>query len=152
LVLLLPYFCLTFDFTVIPEYLGGPVVIGLKPLLLEDCMLEKTLEAYLRNEVKKTGAVALKFVSPGRAGVPDRIVLAPGGRIYFVEMKRPGGKLRPLQQKVIADIRKLGFKVFVIDSREGVKEFIEILKGAIKNDIPCPTIPAVCDGEDNQYA
>lgn len=95
-------------------------------------MLEKSLEAQLRIKAKNAGALALKFVSPGKAGVPDRIILVPGGKIFFVEMKRPGGKLRPLQQKVITDIRKLGFDVFVIDSKDGITDFIKTLKETAK--------------------
>lgn len=91
-------------------------------------MLEKELETKFRVKIKKAGGLALKFVSPGKAGVPDRMVLAPPGRIFFVEMKRPGGKLRPLQKKVLADLRKLGFYACVIDSEDGIRDFLHMLQ------------------------
>lgn len=114
-------------------------------------MLEKTLEAKLRTEVKRAGGLALKFISPGKAGVPDRLVLLPGGRVYFVEMKRPGGKLRPLQRKVIQDFRKLGFKTFVIDSANSIQDFIHILKGGDNDGVPCQTVSTIRNTEDNQH-
>ena len=69
--------------------------------------------------------MVLKFVSPGKAGVPDRLILAPGGKACFVEMKRPGGKLRPLQKFVIGQIEDLGFKVYVVDSEQDIESFLQ---------------------------
>lgn len=66
--------------------------------------------------------MALKFVSPGMSGVPDRLVLLPGGQLIFVEMKRPGGKLQPLQLKRKRDLEQLGFRVEVIDSEQQIKD------------------------------
>ncbi|WP_092564388.1 VRR-NUC domain-containing protein, partial [Anaeromicropila populeti] len=60
---------------------------------------EKRIEQKMTQEVKKLGGRAVKFVSPGWDGVPDRIVFFPGGRVAFVEVKAPGKKLRPLQLK-----------------------------------------------------
>lgn len=87
-------------------------------------MREKQIEARLKREVKRKGGLALKFTSPGTAGVPDRIVLLPKGRVVFVELKAPGGKLRPLQLKRKKQLENLGFKVYVIDSYKKVDEFI----------------------------
>ncbi len=92
-------------------------------------MLEKQIEARLKREVKKAGGLALKFTPPGTAGLPDRIVLLPGSRIYFVEVKAPGKKLRPLQQKRKKQLKRLGFRVFVIDSYPAVREFIQEVSG-----------------------
>ena len=50
-------------------------------------MLESTVEGHLREEAKKRKGMALKFVSPGMNGVPDRIVLMPDGKMAFVELK-----------------------------------------------------------------
>ncbi len=86
-------------------------------------MLEKEIEKNLRIAVVKIGGLALKFVSPGMAGVPDRLVLLPTGRIFFVELKRPGGKMRALQLKRKAQFEALGFKVVCIDSIEAVGRF-----------------------------
>ncbi len=75
--------------------------------------------------VRKHGGVALKFTSPGTAGVPDRLVLLPGGRAGFVECKAKGKKLRPLQEKRKSQLEALGFWVYVIDSATGVEDFIK---------------------------
>ena len=92
-------------------------------------MLEKQIEAKLKREVKRIGGLALKFVSPGYAGVPDRIVLLPKGKLCFVELKAPGRKLRPLQLKRKKQLKRLGFKVYVIDSFEKIDLFIQEVKG-----------------------
>ena len=63
--------------------------------------------------------------------MPDRIILAPGGRVFFVEMKRPGGKLRPLQVQNAKVFRGLGHPVSVIDSKEGIRRFIAELKNPL---------------------
>lgn len=89
-------------------------------------MLEKTVEKELCKRVKKDlGGKAFKFVSPGQNGVPDRIVLLPVGRIYFVETKAPDKKLRKLQEYVCGVIKQLGFPVLRIDSMEKVDEFVK---------------------------
>ncbi len=83
-------------------------------------MLEKTIENKLTLAVKKAGGIAVKFVSPSFAGVPDRLVLLPDGVIAFVELKAPGQKPRPLQEARHRLLRRLGFKVYVIDSEEQI--------------------------------
>lgn len=85
---------------------------------------EKYIEKYLRLKVEELGGKALKWVSPGFNGVPDRIILLPQGKIYFVETKSTGDKPRPIQLWVHKLLRKLGFEVFVIDNIEQVDKFI----------------------------
>lgn len=93
-------------------------------------MLEKEVESRLRTQVKnKLGGLALKFVSPGLNGVPDRIVLLPGARIIFVETKAPAKKLRKLQEYVCGLIAALGFDVRRIDTKEKVDNFIQEMEG-----------------------
>ncbi|EAA3705462.1 VRR-NUC domain-containing protein [Salmonella enterica subsp. enterica serovar Newport] len=83
---------------------------------------ESLIEKHLVTEVKRAGGVAYKFVSPGRRSVPDRIVLLPGGRIFFVECKAPGKAPRADQQREHERLRALGFTVVVLDSKnlEGI--------------------------------
>ena len=83
-------------------------------------MLEKMIEQKLVRAVKKEGGLCLKFVSPGMDGMPDRIILMPGGRIAFVEVKAPGKKPRPLQVCRHEQLRELGFEVFVLDRPEDI--------------------------------
>lgn len=87
-------------------------------------MEESKIENRFKKEIEKIGGKALKFVSPGMSGVPDRIVLLPGGRIVFVELKAPGEKLRALQVYRKKQLENLGFKVECIDSIEKIKKFI----------------------------
>ena len=92
-------------------------------------MLESEVEKKLCKKVKEElHGRAFKFVSPGFNGVPDRIVLVPMGRIYFVETKAPGKKLRKLQEWVRDLIRGLGFVVLRIDTVEKVEAFIRQVK------------------------
>jgi hypothetical protein len=86
-------------------------------------MNEKLIEKKLRELVKKLGGIALKFFCLSFTGMPDRIVLMPGGRIWFVELKSTGKKPTPRQGVVHAFLRKLGFEVCVIDTQEGLDEF-----------------------------
>lgn len=81
---------------------------------------EKSIEDYLRLRVKQAGGRAYKFVSPGNAGVPDRLVALPGGRIAFVEMKAPGKKPTPRQLKKIQELVDLGFYACFADCKESV--------------------------------
>lgn len=78
-------------------------------------MREKTIEKKLADAVKAFGGLAPKFVSPGFDGMPDRIVLMPGGRMGFVEVKAPGKHPRPLQEARHRLLRQLGFQVYVLD-------------------------------------
>ncbi|MBP3037965.1 VRR-NUC domain-containing protein [Bacillaceae bacterium Marseille-Q3522] len=87
-------------------------------------MSESNIERRLAKKVEKLGGLAPKFLS-GIAGVPDRLILAPGGRAFFVETKDIGEKLRPLQQKRKQQLERLGFKVYKIDSIDKIDGFIE---------------------------
>ena len=76
---------------------------------------ENQVENSVRNAVKKAGGIAYKFTSPNRRSVPDRLCLLPGGRTFFVECKASGKAASNAQKKEHAKLKKLGFKVFVID-------------------------------------
>lgn len=83
-------------------------------------MREKVIERHLAVAVKKLGGMAVKFVSPGLAGVPDRIILLPDGKMAFVELKAPGRRLRALQEKRKKQLEALEFSVYVIDRLEQI--------------------------------
>lgn len=86
---------------------------------------ENQLEEKLRKKIKELGGIALKFVSPGCAGVPDRIILMPQGKIYFVEMKSPRGEVNPIQKYVFEKFEEVGFKVHILNSDDAIKNFLE---------------------------
>ena len=83
-------------------------------------MREKEIEKKLVQAVRRMGGIAPKFTSPGLDGVPDRLILMPGGHMAFAELKAPGGKPRPLQQHRIGQLRQLGFRVYIIDNTEQI--------------------------------
>jgi hypothetical protein len=87
--------------------------------------LEKDLEAKLRKEVQKRGGFCLKWVCPGWSGVPDRIILLPGGRVHFVEMKRPkGGRLSRMQKWWKKKLTELGLSHWVVWDADDLEAFI----------------------------
>lgn len=83
-------------------------------------MKERQIENKLTMEVKKVGGIAVKLVSPGFAGMPDRLVLLPDGVCAFVEIKTKGKKPRPIQLSRHRLLKSLGFKVYVIDDVEQI--------------------------------
>ena len=93
-------------------------------------MREKITEQKLTKAVKNMGGIAPKFVSPGFDGMPDRIVLLPGGHIGFVEVKAPGEKPRPLQLARHGLLRQLGFKVFVLDDEQQIGGILDEIRAS----------------------
>ncbi len=93
-------------------------------------MNEGRLERRFKAEVKKRGGKALKFTVPGVRGVPDRIVLLPGARAVFVELKAPGEQPTPLQVKRAAEFRAMGFPVYCVDSILAIDKFMAEVFGA----------------------
>ena len=88
-------------------------------------MREKTIEQKFRAAVKTAGGLAVKFTSPGFDGVPDRLALLPDGKMAFVEVKAPGEKPRPLQLSRHRLLRRLGFKVYVLDDESQIGGIID---------------------------
>lgn len=90
-------------------------------------MIESDIESRLVTAVRKLGGIAYKFVSPGNTGVPDRIIIMPGGRVWFVELKTDTGRLRPSQKRQIEKIRQRGANTFVLKGMDGLQEFMRII-------------------------
>ena len=90
---------------------------------------EKQIEHALTLMVKARGGIAPKFVSPSFAGMPDRLVLLPGGVFAFAELKAPGMKPRALQLARHRLLKDLGFKVYVIDGIEQIEEVLSEIVG-----------------------
>jgi hypothetical protein len=93
-------------------------------------MPEKCIEQKLVAAVKKRHGMSPKFVSPGLDGVPDRIILMPGGKIAFVELKAPGKKPRPLQARRKEQFERLGFKVYCIDGTEQIGGILDEIQSS----------------------
>lgn len=91
-------------------------------------MREREIERKLVKAVQKSGGLAVKLVSPGYDGMPDRLVLMPGGRAFFVELKRPKIKPRALQEARHRMLGSLGFTVFVIDDEKKIDEAIHAIQ------------------------
>lgn len=68
-------------------------------------------------------AWAIKLNPIGLRGLPDRMLLLHGGRVIFVELKIPGGRLSRLQQWCHSRLLKLGHRVVTLWSREQVDNF-----------------------------
>lgn len=98
-------------------------------------MQETTVETRLREEIKKMGGAAYKLSAAVDTGMPDRLVCLPGGRVIFVETKRPkGGRLSAMQKYRHRQLRAMGFDVRVINTTAAVTEFVEECKsGKIQN-------------------
>ena len=92
-------------------------------------MRERQVEQALVKAVKTRDGICPKFVSPGLAGVPDRLVLMPNGKMGFVEVKAPSKKPRALQLYRIKQFRDLGFKCFVLDDVEQIPTLIDEIGG-----------------------
>ena len=85
--------------------------------------LEKSVEQYLRKEMLKRGGRCIK--QTGETGIPDRLCLFPDGRHAFVEMKRPEGKLSPIQVAYHEQLRAMHQAVWVLWNYEDVDRFIK---------------------------
>jgi hypothetical protein len=89
--------------------------------------MEKIVERWLVKSVEALGGKAYKFVSPGRAGVADRIVVLPGGAVWFVEVKAPTGRLSALQRVFAQDMERLGQRYVCLWDKDQVDEWIRNL-------------------------
>ena len=87
-------------------------------------MRESAIEARLVRRVRERGGLCYKFVSPGNRGVPDRLVIAPDGRVFFVELKSQNGRLSKLQKFQMSELKARNVDVYVLYSVEHVEEFM----------------------------
>lgn len=88
-------------------------------------MLERDIEKYLIRRTAERGGVAYKWVSPGRVGVADRIVVLPGGVVWFVEVKTANGRLSEMQKIFAADMARLGQNYKCVWCKEDVDELLQ---------------------------
>lgn len=89
---------------------------------------EKVLEKYLVAEVKSLGGWAVKLLSGLVTGLPDRLILLPGGVVAFVEVKTTGEDPSPIQKVRRKQLMALGFRVETLDSKEGINNFINFYR------------------------
>ena len=93
---------------------------------MKESSLEHDVESYLNLKVKAAGGRSIKLLAAYEEGIPDRLIVLPGGRIFFCELKRPkGGKLSDMQIYKIAKLRKLGCTVYVPRNKQMIDEMIE---------------------------
>lgn len=96
---------------------------------------ESKVERLLVEGARELGGMALKFISPGRAGVPDRLVVLPNGVVHFVELKADGGALSKQQERMIAKLREIGQTVLVLYGEQEVRHYLdnlrELMNGAV---------------------
>lgn len=110
--------------------------------------MEKDIERWLGNQLKKLGCIYMKFVSPGNDGVPDRIVILPGGSVIFIELKSTQGKLMANQRVQISRLRKQGALVFVLTGKLEAKLFLDDIERVI-HGLSSTRVPRDCYSADN---
>lgn len=92
---------------------------------------EKEIEKRLTIKLKELGCLVYKYISPNNAGVPDRIVIYPGGRVDFIELKTLSGRLSPLQAAQIDKLKRKGANVDVVVGLAGADDYVERVRHAI---------------------
>ena len=95
-------------------------------------ILENDIERHLVRKVRDLGGRAYKFVSPTNRGVADRLIVLPGGRVWFVEVKKMGGRLSPLQRIFAEEVKALGCNYAIVWSKEDVDAFIEARQSEVR--------------------
>lgn len=107
----------------------------LLPLLQkEEIMLERDIERRLVTGVKALGGVAYKFISPGNTGVPDRLVILPGGHVCFAELKTDGGRLSSIQKVQLDRLQALGADAVVVKGPLGVECFLDCCREHLRGE------------------
>lgn len=114
-------------FSILYAYTRGRKSVDLLTEEIRVKMKECAVEKHLISVTQACGGMCIKFTSPGMTGVPDRIVILPGGKIGFAELKAPGKKPRRLQRNVLRKMHQLGCRVCVIDNPKSAENFIRRL-------------------------
>ena len=91
---------------------------------------ERDIEKELTQKVRELGGLSYKWVSPGSDGVPDRIIIMPGGTVWFVELKTEKGRLSQIQRYQIKRLRKAGCLVRTIYGQKGLEGFLNEIQSA----------------------
>ena len=94
--------------------------------------VERDVESYLKRELSSLGCLFLKWVSPGNDGVPDRILIMPGGSVCFVEVKTKTGRMTGLQCFWQKKLRSFGCGAVTVYGMDGAKDFIGVVKIMLK--------------------
>lgn len=94
-------------------------------------MLENYIEAWIRKQIEELGGKFYKWTSPGNDGVPDRIAILPGGKIFFVELKTEKGRLSEIQKWVQEILKGLGCNVRTIYGIDDAYSFVEMVKAKL---------------------
>ena len=102
---------------------------------------ESPVETYLVKQCRKHGLLCLKFTSPARSGVPDRVIISPAAGTVFVEVKRPGATPEPHQVAMHAKLRRFGGEVYVVDTQPGVDALIATLVDPLAHAAPAQPQP-----------
>ncbi len=98
-------------------------------------MLERDIERKLTAHVRSLGGWAMKLVSPGNAGVPDRLIILPGGQVIFAELKTDTGRVSPLQWAAINRLRELGARAVIVRGEQGLEQICtELYREAVDNE------------------
>ena len=101
------------------------------------------IEARLRDGVKALGGVAYKWVSPGNAGAPDRMVVLPGGIVHFIELKREGGSLTRIQNVQQERLRARGANCATVYGLAGVESYLKIAREVVQHGISAARLPEI---------
>ncbi len=112
-------------------------------------MQESKLEQIFRDAVREKAGRAYKFISPGNAGVPDRLVVLPGNKIGFVELKQKGKKPRPDQRRQLNILKQLGCVALVLDDAKQIPAVLEQVQSGVLNP---DTALEVLHGKDTRNA
>lgn len=92
-------------------------------------MTESAVQSKIIKDLEALGCTVIKIIKANKSGIPDLLVLLPGGRAVFIEVKKPGGVASKLQQYYIELLRKLGFTAFICDDpRDAVITVANLLR------------------------